>query len=348
MSSNSNSVVPLWEEGTSTDVVPVATDELAQVDVANDTIEAVAVEPKSPSRLFKSLRWVAFLALIVSYPLSVLASHQVKDSPIVLEEGKWSSDDVGTVSELISREVFSVGWADDRAIWHPQARLTALPAWQEGLIGASAPWVQAVSVSTDNDSDLLAASRLLTPTAERPTQPRLNAALEALERYDSRLEGGFASDVSAQPYILTSLDQSIVQADDARALLGSVVDDTTVWPATSDAVRAYYQAKASAYVTHMRFEIMASDLESLQVSNAEDLKAQFQTATSRWKKAARQKPLFVMNQTGDGILSANHLAVMSFYIEDARLATEAFKVALTEALATDAASTQAADLASAP
>ena len=238
------------------------------------------------------------------------------------------------VSTLVARELNQVGWAEDRAIWHPQARLTALPAWQEGIISASSPWIQAVAVSTGNDSDLLAASRLLTPTGELPTTPRLKAALEALERYDSRLEGSFAAAISSDRYIELSLDQSLVIAETARTKLRSALDDTSVWPATSQSIEAYFEAKAAAFVTHMRLTTMAS---SEAFSADSDTTAALKLATARWEKAARQKPLFVMNQSGDGILAANHLAVMSYYLEDAQRATEALidRIALTEARGSD-------------
>ncbi|MEO1028012.1 MAG: hypothetical protein AAFX02_03030 [Pseudomonadota bacterium] len=344
MSSPTNSVVPLWEDAPAEDT-RVGGELVATGEAANDADIREIVESRPPSRLFSSLKWLALIILIFAYPVSVLASHKISDKPIVLEDGVWASTDIGIVSTLVSRELNQVGWAEDQAIWHPQARLTALPAWQEGIISASSPWIQAVAVSTGNDSDLLAASRLLTPTGELPTTPRLKAALEALERYDSRLEGNFASAISSDQYVELSLDQSLVIAETARAKLRAALDNTSVWPATNQSIEAYFEAKAAAFVTYMRLTTMAS---SDVFSSSSDAALALETATERWEKAARQKPLFVMNQSGDGILAANHLAVMSFYLEDARRATEALIDRTVDAETRDSDGSQTVESGSAP
>ena len=73
---------------------------------------------------------VAGLVLVLGfYPALVIGSHVINDDPIALSADRpWTSAETGTMVTLIGREIEGPGWAADRPGWHPQARLTGLPA----------------------------------------------------------------------------------------------------------------------------------------------------------------------------------------------------------------------------
>ena len=105
------------------------------------------------------------LLLVGGYPAMTVLGHKVDSSPIVLSAATpWYSNDTGTAMTLLGRELTVAGWASDRSWWHPQARLTALPAWQDGVTGALSEYTLLASEHASRepglpDSDLLAAAR---------------------------------------------------------------------------------------------------------------------------------------------------------------------------------------------
>ena len=147
MSSANSSVAESWEE------LPVEFQENLPVSAdpgvpANDDAEpSFSDEQKEQRGWALSLQWFVFLLLIFGYPASVLAAHNINDRDVILSSDAWVSESAGIVSTLVSREANTNGWAQDRDAWHPQARLTALPAWQEGIIEASSDRVKAICVS---------------------------------------------------------------------------------------------------------------------------------------------------------------------------------------------------------
>lgn len=323
MSSANSSVAETWEE------LPVEFQENLPVSAdpgvpANDDAEPILSDVEQEPRGWAlSLQWLVFLLLIFGYPASVLAAHNINDRDVILSSDAWVSESAGIVSTLVSREVNTNGWAQDRDAWHPQARLTALPAWQEGIIEASSDWIGALAEASDNDSDLVAAARLLSPTDQRPVTPRLQAALEALERYNSRLGSEFASAPASKRFLATSLDDIEQTASDMRSALAQATLDQSDWPATPLAIEAFYDAKAQAHVIEQRLRTLHAQAAMTEAEANEAFLADLDVAIANWARAAEFKPLFVMNQTGSGVLETNHLAVMSFYYEQAETATEA-------------------------
>ena len=151
------------------------------------------------TRIIKTAKFGLVLALVGGYPAMIAMSHKVDSSAVVLSSATpWYSNDTGTAMTLLGRELTVAGWANDRSWWHPQARLTALPAWQDGITGALSDFTLLASEHAARepgapDTDLLAAARLLVPSQEAEATPRLNAAAEALQSYEGRLSRGLAA-----------------------------------------------------------------------------------------------------------------------------------------------------------
>ena len=269
--------------------------------------------------LFTAVKALAVLSLLLAYPTLVAANHKLDDSPVLLDtaERHWSAPEAGVASALITRELDGPGWAADRHRWHPQARLTALPAWQDSLIEALADYgrLSLSQFSGQRDPDLEAAVRLLGRTIGEETAPRLLAAREALTRYDGRVGAGLAGRPDGPDALSAELTLAIGWSEASAAELGALASPGDGWIASREAVTGVYRAKAKAHVAH---EMLAArhDMATNLFSSAEAELA-FLRALEKWRIAAKVRPLFVSNQAADAVIGANHPAMMAFLLSDA-------------------------------
>ncbi|MCA8902877.1 MAG: hypothetical protein KDA53_16685 [Hyphomonas sp.] len=266
-----------------------------------------------------------FLGLVGAYPVSVVLSNRIDDSDIKLAEGQaWSYPAAGVAITKIARELEGGGWAADKPNWHPQARLTAMPAWQESTADGLAEFTRlvAAAVPTDGepDADIEAASRLLQGLPGEDMRPRLTAAAEALNRFDNRV----------QRDLVNLPDMRAVFAEEARLFAGwaeadqddlstQINQEVTGWPASKQDIRVFYGAKARAHIAlQMMVAARASD-----AALAEDgaIRAAMDHAEAAWSRAAHIRPLVVSNQKGDGFMMSNHLAALGFFLRDAQTAS---------------------------
>ena len=264
-----------------------------------------------------------FLALVGAYPVSILLSHKIDDSDIVFADGpKWAFPEAGIAITKIARELEGKGWATDKPNWHPQARLTAMPAWQEATADGLSEFTHMVAdaVPDENgapDSDLTAAARLLKGLPGEDMRPRLTAAAEALNRFDSRASRG----------VVTLPDRRHLAAGEARMFAGwaeadqddlstQIYQEPTGWPASKQDIRVFYAAKARAHIAlQMLRAARLADRDSL---DDVDTMAAYDKAEAAWTRAARIRPMVVSNQKGDGAVMANHLASLGFFLRDAQ------------------------------
>ena len=266
----------------------------------------------------------ALVALfILAYPIMTVMSHQINDSPVVFDDKRyWAVSDIGVTSILIARELDGPGWVSDRHPWHPQARLTALPAWQESLLTCLADHGRLVisELNTLRDQDLIAAVRLLEPSGQQNMRDRLIAASEALARYDDRVAGGVAASPSGLTAMIARLNLSGGWADQNHARLVDVASPGDGWIASREAIEAVYAAKAAAHVAHEILANAAQNEPTLQANHQAD--AAMQDALAKWRRAAKINPLFISNQSGDGMSGLSHPAIMAFHLSEARLANQ--------------------------
>lgn len=272
------------------------------------------------------------LLLVCGYPAMTWLSHKVDSSAIVLPTATpWFSNDTGTAMTLLGRELKVAGWANDRAWWHPQARLTALPAWQDGITGALSDYTLLASEHAARepgapDTDLLAAARLLVPSQEAEATPRLNAAAEALQSYEGRLSRGLAAQPKGLGVLLDELALYKRWATDSETRLRSSVDRAEAWPASRADIEAIYAARAYAQVASqlmMSSLIQEPDLVYTRAAGEARDRAIF-----AWRRAANFNPLVISSQAGTGSFLSDHPAAMMFYLTEVNTATTEFIDAL--------------------
>ena len=284
----------------------------------------------SPIMLFAQRWWRRTVTLlkvgvvvgaVAAYPIMTVASNRIDDSAIEITGQNWTLPEVGVSIVKIARELEGAGWAGDRANWHPQARLTAMPAWQsataEALSRHTSMLADLTAQGEEVDSDLKAAARLLSGVEGEDMRPRLTAAAEALNRYDSRAGRGLA----ATPDKLAKLQaQAVLFAEWAEAdridLSVQINQDIVEWPASRTDIETFYGAKARAHVAQQM--LVAARLSEPRLARLPAVSAAFDRAELAWGRAAQMKPLVVSNQSGDGPFMANHLASIGFHLGEAQ------------------------------
>ena len=281
---------------------------------------------KAGRALKRTLKIGVVVALVGAYPAAMVVSSHINDKPIVIPaEQSWAVPGIGVAIHKIARELEGAGWASNRPVWHPQARLTALPAWQSGTADALSQHMKLVSELAPYegapDSDLAAASRLLNEVPGEPMRPRLTAAAEALNRFDTRASRGLAMRPMPEEIMPHELALFAGWAAEDRAALSdqiNAVQEGGGWPATKDDITAFYRAKARAHVAHEMFAANAD--KAYNLSNTAILVAADRVEAA-WGRAAEMKPVLVSNQSDSAVLNPNHLASMAYFLLEAEVAS---------------------------
>ena len=317
-------------------------DPLDTIEIGDDDYDTPAAPPiirradapalKAPAKPRKPLTLKPFIfaaktlivaIAILAYPAAAMLSHKIDDTPIALDTGRhWAANDIGVSATLLGRELDGPGWAADRHPWHPQAQLTALPAWQEGLRASIADHAR-LTLSTlrgQRDEDLVAAERLLANGTDRKATPRLQAAREAFMRYDERVARGVAGSPQGIEFLKREMEMTLGWAAASSQTLADISTPGDGWLASSEAVSAVYYGKARAHSAHQLLSAVTErEQKTLQDHPAQEA---IELALKRWRNAAKLKPLFVSNQGGDGLVGANHPAILALRLNEAQAATE--------------------------
>lgn len=283
---------------------------------------------ETASRLWRRVVFVfkclIVLVLVGGYPAMMAASHKIDTRDVVLSQiAPWASPEAGTAMTLIGRELTGAGWADDRAAWHPAAQLKALPAWQEGLIAALSEHTALMAQLTPTDlgqpdADLNAAARLLAPASDSEGAPRLNAAAEALQRYEGRLSRGLIDPPRGLEAFRAEASLMAEWAAARGETLRESANSAEAWPASRRDVEAIYLARAQAHVAGQMLTATLSAEPEL-IASREAVEAR-DRALKAWRRAATFNPLIVTSQAGTGRILSDHPAVMAFYMRDAEIA----------------------------
>ncbi len=276
-------------------------------------------------RVVSIIRTGLIVALIGAYPAMMVLSSRIDDKPIVIPpEQSWSVPGVGVAIHKIAREVEGVGWASDRPVWHPQARLTGIAAWQDATAGALSQHVRLLSELSSTgegpDSDLAAAARLLTGEPGQPMRPRLTAAAEALNRFDTRASRGLAMRPSPDQTLGSEAELFASWAAADRAALAERINaEQSSWLASKADLEVFFSAKARAHVAREMIAAGRAEAPLIAADTARSIAAE--RAQAAWTRAAELKPLFVSNRSDSGLLIANHLSSLAYYLHEAELAS---------------------------
>lgn len=280
-------------------------------------------------RLWRGLigfaRLALILAIIGAYPAAVFTSSKIYDDPVVFPQGEtWAVPGVGVAIHKVGRELKGAGIVSDRASWHPQARLTALPAWQDATFAALSEYAKLLSVAAAKpagpDNELEVASNLLAVVPGEPMAPRIAMAGEALNRYDTQANRGSA--MRPMPEDTLPMEMAMFArwaAADRAALSDRINAEQDVWLASREDISAFYAAKARAHLAHEL--ILTTKARAYNITGDTELAVALARAESAWRRAAELKPFFVSNRSGSGALLPNHLSSMAYYLTEAEEAS---------------------------
>jgi len=297
-------------------------------------------------RIIRTLQILAVLVLVGFYPALIMASHDVNDSPVILSaESPWASPETGVIVTMIGRELEGPGWAADRPGWHPQARLTGLPAWQNALSTSLSQYARLMAGKSETPDgnpgpDLSAAARLLMPEQGLDQTPRLTAAAEALARYEGRLERDLASKPAGVSDVVDELALFAGWADDSYQRLSQRIGTREGWPASREDIQVFFEARARAQIASQL--LTASLVSEPDIAVRSSVESRLDKIEASWRRAAELDPIFVSSQAGDARLMADHLAMMAYYLRQASDATRGLGSALIAEEQARAAAAEAA------
>lgn len=241
---------------------------------------------------------LAAVLLVGSYPAMMVMAHEIDSSPTSVAMTPASDGVLEHVRQLVEREADGKGWAGDVPVWHPAARLTAMPAWQEGLAEALADVLATQSAllsgGAETDRELMMASRLLRVREEGRMEARLLGASEALSRHTAQQ----AQSGTAAPDVLRSLeahtDLILSWASTSGAAIDAVTSDTDTLLARREAIRAFSAARARAQAARA---VLAGlrDNAVLQGGLQPAQSMALDEAIAAWGRVAESAPLVVTN-----------------------------------------------------
>lgn len=283
---------------------------------------------------------LAVIAAAGAYPAFMIKAHQLDDSlPLIdADASAWHSPSTGMMSLALARETDGSGWINDHADWRPEARLTALPAWQAGL---SESLGEVARVRAENaeyegapDRDLMMASRLLAVREDGRMGARLTAAIEALARYDGRLAQDLAVRAEGAAAALVQIDLLDNWAVTGRDSLRAAIADPDGLLGSTDAVMALYNMRGRAQAASIVLAGLAADDPALMANG--NVAAGLERSLAAWREVAEMSPLFVGNAKPGAVFPGNDLMSMAFLVDEARASTLALRVAIETSAPTEA------------
>lgn len=254
--------------------------------------------------------------------------------PETMVEG--GSHAVAMAAALVRRETVEGRWSVNDPFFFPTAFHDNMPNFQRGVLRGVSRFTMALEDqigrmrgSSAIDPDLGRAVGLLQyptdiwvidlsqsmfPVAPSDTQYR--AALEALESYNNRVASGAAIFERRSDTLALTLQRMASELGASSAQIDSHLRrNTFIIDGVSDDI--FYYNKGQVYASYLLLREMARDFQD--VIQQQGLTSVFDQALESLRMAAAQRPLVVLNASGDGSIFANHLYLQGFYIKRAIL-----------------------------
>ena len=289
----------------------------------SETTDLAVIDPPADQPEKKSgwmVRLVLYLVLIaaaLAYPVMVLLSHQVSNRipQTMPNQQVWADPKIGASVELLERELY-FGWASSQPLWHPQSRLTAMPAFQAGI----GDLISAMSLKRSEpqgmqapDSDLRIAHSLLGDFQDKDSVDRVRAAIEALKRFDGRKARFLLEDRSDTDLLLR--DISVY-----RGVLGASIIDLRSTAAEAsrgvfnrEDVRLYFHTKGELHAIGVM--LYATEPEDFDIEGFDEAIITARTALDR---AALPSPITVSNpQPGSFAIGGNDIMELAYLTMEA-------------------------------
>lgn len=284
---------------------------------------------KSGGWMKRVLLFLFLMALGLVYPVLMVMSHKVTNrissqTPVQV----WADPKVGTAIEVLERELY-FGWASSQPVWHPQARLTAMPAFQEGIGDVFSAFAarRAEPVGDgERDSDLWRAHTLLLQLDDKEANDRVRAAIEALRRFDGRKARSLLEDRSSRDLLQRDLEVFRAELSLSIENLRSVASQKSRGVFNREDVRLYYHTKGELHAIAMLLK--ATNPDNFEIPG---FRQALDGANLALARAGRPTPITVSNpQPGDFSLGGNDIMVLAYLALEADRALARLEALLSE------------------
>ena len=287
-----------------------------------------------------ALRGFVILSVLFVGYFGVVGSlmHRVDADPAFTPTAapEAGSASVAMAAALIRRETVDHRWAVNDPAFFPTAFHDNMANFQSGVLRGVSRFVMALESqigrtrgSSAIDANLGRAVGLLQYPSDvwmfdfrqsmfpvSPSDQQYRAALEALEAYNDRVaSGGAVFERRTDTFALTLQAMAAELGARTAEVDEHLRRDTFIIDGISDDI--FYFNKGQVYAFSLLLQEMGRDFEAIIAGQG--LTSVYSQALESLKTAAAQRPLVVLNASGDNSIFANHLYLQGFYIKRAIL-----------------------------
>ncbi|MAI91073.1 hypothetical protein [Ponticaulis sp.] len=261
---------------------------------------------------------IFIIACLAIYPALIIRSHNIPDAiPDTISSTVWADTRIGAAIDILETE--QNRWSFGLADWHPQSRLTAMPAFQRGMADTLSQFIALraglASTRGQADQDLRLAASLIGQAISEGADDQLFAATQALRRHDGLIARGVLTQRTASELLAdeTRLYAALVEKShsDLRAIIRA--EDRRLFDATRTDV--FYKVHGQLYVIGALLK--AGDTHETGQSERSEAIAELEY---RLDEAYRLSPLLVSNPApGQFSFGGNDLMALAYMLDDISL-----------------------------
>lgn len=237
---------------------------------------------------------------------------------------------------LIERETVTKSWTANDPFFYPVAMQDNVQNFQRGVLRAVSRFTLMLETqmgrlrgSSAIDSDLERAVGLLQYPTDvwifdfnqsmlpvQPAESQYLAALAALRSYNQRVALGQAPFETRADALAVTIERMADELSSRAATIDEHVTlDGSIIDMTADDI--FYFNKGMSYASYLLLSELGRDFERIIVSQG--LQGVWEQTIESLRQASQQRPLIVLNSSGDDSFFANHLHLQGFYLKRAIL-----------------------------
>lgn len=293
---------------------------------------------RKPTTILKRTSLMAASALVLYFGVLGTALQRIDANPdfsppTPVEDGSHA---VNMLAALVEREVDAFRWAPNDPAIYPTAFHDNMANYQRGVMRAVSRFTLELETQIGRlngtsaiDLDLeRAAGQLQFPTdiwlfdfsqSFLPVQPadgQYRAAAMALRAYNERVASGQAAFETRPDALVLTLERMIGELGSRAAVIEQhTQQDTGLMDGMSDDI--FYFNKGLTYATYLLVRELGRDFD--RVISTMGVEAVWAQTLNSLRQAATQRPLVVLNSSGESSIFANHLHLQGFYMKRALL-----------------------------
>lgn len=282
-------------------------------------------------------RYLFVLVFLIYYPIGMVWVHKVDDSAD-FTAGKYEvaggSHAVAITAALMNREI-SRHWAPNDPFFYPGAALVRMPAFQRGVVSATARFTLTLSDhlsrmrgSSTADADIQRAVGMLNypptvwlydssiswlPIASSEAQYR--SGVEALRKYNERVAAGQAVYEKRADNLQEALYRIVADIGGGSGSIDDFVTGRSAF-AFMGSAELYYENKGKMYAYYLILRELGKDFDG--VLQEKKMKPGWDVMLESFREGMELNNMLVLNAAPDNQIMPSHLAAQGFYLLRAR------------------------------